>query len=555
MASAPWDSTSSSGSTPFRSDFDMRRPSDGQDGRVDDHVGERDLAHELDPHHQHPRHPQVDDLAGGREHVAGVVALQARIVLVRPADGGKRPQRRREPRVEHVGVALERRRAAGGAGGRLVELDRLMAVGAVPDRDLMPPPQLARDAPRPDVVHPVEVGVGLVGRDEPHPARAHLRVRGRGELVHVHEPLQRDQRLDAVAGAVAVAHLVLVVLLAAEQPQGEQRVAHPLAGLAHGQPGELAGELGHAPVVADRRELGQAVAAADLEVVGIVAGRDLERAGAEVHLHVRVGDDRHLAVDQRHDRGAADQVPVALVVGMHGDGGVGQDRLGPHGCDRHELVAALDRVAHLVQGVVGVLVAHLEVGDRRGAGRAPVDQAVVAVDVALAVQPHEHRQHRPHVALVHREPLVLVVERAAEPLELLDDGRAGLLAPPPHPLEEPLPAEVEAGQALGPQLLLDHGMHGDRGVVGAADPERVAALHPPQPDERVLERAVERVAHVQLAGHVRRRVARSRTARGPSRAGRRTRRSPPSGRRSAARPRHGRSGRPWRSIVVSRPAV
>ncbi len=339
---------------------------------------------------------------------------------------------------------------------------------------------------------------------EAHPPLAHRGVRGLGELVHAHEPLQRDQRLDAVARAVAVAHLVLVGLLVAQQALGEQRVAHPPARLVDGEAGKLARDVCHAPVVADRRELGQAVAAADLEVVRIVPGGDLERAGAEVHLHVLIGDDRHLAVDERHDGGAPDQVRIALVVGVHRDGGVGQDRLGPHRGDHQVLVARLDPVAHLEQGVDGVLVAHLEVGDRGRARRAPVDQAVVAVDVALAVQAHEHLEHGAHVALVHGEALVLVVERASQPFELLDDRGSGRRPPLPHALDEALAAEVETRLALGAQLLLDHRVDGDRGVVGAADPERVAALHPPQADQRVLDRPVQGMAHVQLAGDVRR---------------------------------------------------
>ena len=190
---------------------------------------------------------------------------------------------------------------------------------------------------------------------------------------------------------------------------------------------------------------------------------------------------------------------------MHGDGGVGQDRLRPDGGDRQEVVGAGDPVAHLIQRVDRVLVAHLEVGDRRGARRAPVDHAVVAVDVALAVELDEHREHRGGVALVHREPLVAVVERAPEPLELADDRGAGLLAPSPHPLEEPLAAEIPAGEPLGPELLVDHRVHGDPRMVGAADPERVAALHPPQPDQGVLVAPVHGVAHVEVAGHVRKR--------------------------------------------------
>ena len=53
--------------------------------------------------------------------------------------------------------------------------------------------------------------------------------------------------------------------------------------------------------------------------------------------------------------------------------------------------------------------------------------------------------------------------------------------------------------------LLDHGLRGDAGVVGAGHPEGVVALHPPPADQDVLQRVVERVAQVQGAGHVRRR--------------------------------------------------
>ena len=39
---------------------------------------------------------------------------------------------------------------------------------------------------------------------------------------------------------------------------------------------------------------------ADLVIVRVVAGRHLERAGAEFAIHVRVGDHRNLAVEHRH---------------------------------------------------------------------------------------------------------------------------------------------------------------------------------------------------------------------------------------------------------------
>ncbi len=84
--------------------------------------------------------------------------------------------------------------------------------------------------------------------------------------------------------------------------------------LGGGHPGEpLPRLLGEPPVGADHDDLLEAVLAADLEVVGVVAGGDLQRPGAELGVDVLVGDDRQAAADQRQDAVLADQVAVALV--------------------------------------------------------------------------------------------------------------------------------------------------------------------------------------------------------------------------------------------------
>ena len=58
----------------------------------------------------------------------------------------------------------------------------------------------------------------------------------------------------------------------------------------------------HAPVLADHRDLLEPVLSPDLEVVGVVARRDLERAGAELRIDVVVRDDRQPPPDERQDR-------------------------------------------------------------------------------------------------------------------------------------------------------------------------------------------------------------------------------------------------------------
>ncbi len=88
---------------------------------------------------------------------------------------------------------------------------------------------------------------------------------------------------------------------------------------------------------------------------------------------------------------------------------------------------------------------------------------------------------------------------------LLVDDAAVAVDPLPHPLQEPLAAQVVAGQPLLGQHALDHELRGDAGVVAARQPEGGIAEHTVPADEAVLDRSGQGVAEVQLAGHVRRR--------------------------------------------------
>ena len=101
--------------------------------------------------------------------------------------------------------------------------------------------------------------------------------------------------------------------------------------------------------------------------------------------------------------------------------------------------------------------------------------------------------------------------------------------PLPDPLDERIAAQVVARLAFARQLLLDHALRRDSGVVHAGQPERRIAQHAMPAHQRVLDRERDRVAQMQCAGHVgRRHDDRERLARFPARARRifRRRREP-----------------------------
>ena len=88
----------------------------------------------------------------------------------------------------------------------------------------------------------------------------------------------------------------------------------------------------------------------------------------------------------------------------------------------------------------------LEVGDRGLQLAVPVDQPLVLVDQALAVEVDEHLADRLREALVEGEAVARPVGRGAEPMELAADRAAGFLLPRPDPLDEGRAAELTAAR-------------------------------------------------------------------------------------------------------------
>ena len=245
----------------------------------------------------------------------------------------------------------------------------------------------------------------------------------------------------------------------------------------------------------------EVMALPDVVVHRVVPGRDLERAGAEVRIHRLVSDDRQLAADQREGCRLADHVAVARVVGMHGDPGVGEHRLGTDRGDGH-LASALNRVFDEVEDVVVLLPLDLQVGDGRLVVRAPVDDSRSPVDPAALVEGDERGEHRADVALVHSESLARPVEGRAEDPVLADDGGSDGAVPLVDQLSERVAAYLLFARAVLREPLLDHVLRGDGGMVGAGKEQDLVPGHAPVSGPDVLHGAVERVTHVQLARDV-----------------------------------------------------
>jgi len=138
-------------------------------------------------------------------------------------------------------------------------------------------------------------------------------------------PLISQERLDDRVTAIPARHHQLVRLDVLHQSQFFQIGDHSFAGLEAIQAAIFVGavvvDFGIGGEDIEQRQL---VALADRVVVEIVRRRDLDAAGAEGRIDVFVGNDGNRAARQRQGYMQADQILVALVVGMHGNGGIAQ---------------------------------------------------------------------------------------------------------------------------------------------------------------------------------------------------------------------------------------
>ena len=370
----------------------------------------------------------------------------------------------------------------------------------------MPPPELAADAPVLDVAHPLEVGAVPVFRHEADAAVLDRADRGCGERRDAHVPLVSEPGLDHGDAAVAARDREAVRLDLLDEARGLEVGDDALPRLEPVEPaigcGRLVVDSGVGRQDVDER---QAAALPHLVVVEVVRRRQLHAAGAERGIRELVREQRDLAAGQRQRERRAVKPAIALVVRVKGDGDVAEHRLGTRGRDGHVTLAVRERIADVPERAVLLLGLHLEVGHRRLQHRIPVDEPLAAVDEPVLVQADECRLHGTRHPGIHGEAVAAPVDRGAEPAHLARDRAAGFLLPAPHARREGIATEFVARLALGHQLPLDDHLRGNARVVRARLPQGAVARHAVETGEGVHDRVLERVAHVERPGHVRRR--------------------------------------------------
>ena len=366
----------------------------------------------------------------------------------------------------------------------------------------MAPPELAGNAPVVNIFHPIQVSLGKTLGHELD-AAVFYHINGwPGQGLHLYKPLGAGQRFHDGTAAIAAAN-IMIIGLHFNQITLLFQILHngfPCLIAVHAVVFAAVDDLS---ILIDALHLLQVVAQSDLIVVRVVAGSHLNGTGPEAEFHVVVSHDGELSTDQRKNRIFADEMPIALVIRMNCDAGIAQHGLRAGRGYDELFVGVLNGIADVPEMTGHILVLHFGVRERGAAVGAPVDDPAAFVDQAFLIQLTEGLAYGLGADIVHGEAVAFPVAGNTEAFLLLNDAVAVLVLPVPYTLQKLFTSQIIAGQAfLLAQFFLHTDLRGDAGVILTGQPKRGIALHALVAGQNILQRGVQRVAHMQLAGDV-----------------------------------------------------
>mmetsp|Transcript_1746 Transcript_1746/g.3844 ORF Transcript_1746/g.3844 Transcript_1746/m.3844 type:complete len:286 (-) Transcript_1746:973-1830(-) len=282
------------------------------------HGVERHLVSKLKAHHHHPCDPEEEDVVPCLEACVAVVGVEpgkvrvrAVVLLLGPPDRGERPKPRAKPRVEHVvllpqllslvphGIGLLPR-LLGAPGDDVLRL----AAPHVVYGDAVPPPKLPRDAPVVYVFEPVVPNLLEAARYDLNVLVLHGVEGLAAHAGRLDEPLGGHHGLDDFAAPLAAGDALRVRLDLNSEAQLLHIGPESRPSLEPVHPPVLVRDcLVHSRVFFHDVDGEKVVALADLVVVRVVTRSDLKCASTELHVYVRVSDDRDGATGGWDDDG------------------------------------------------------------------------------------------------------------------------------------------------------------------------------------------------------------------------------------------------------------
>ncbi len=298
---------------------------------------ERNFTADIHAHHNHTGDPSKENIGASLHDIERIIGI---LFIFDPVGTDEWPVGTGEPSVESILVAKI---------GNTADFD-LLEMGAGVENpfggvfgvgsDLMEhrngdtPRDLAGNVPIFEILEIIDKDLFLTGWGEFDFAGFEMFDGFGGKTFDVDEPLAFKHRFDRGTTFVAMGNRVDDVFFAAEKTLllevGEDFFTAFLGGeasISFASGGE------HFAVFADDLDAFEIVTFANFEIVEIVSGGNLDGTGTVCGVGVFVGNNRDDAVGKRELEETANEILVALVIRIDGDGDITEDGLGASGGD------------------------------------------------------------------------------------------------------------------------------------------------------------------------------------------------------------------------------
>ena len=468
---------------------------------------ERNLTGLLQSGEHHTHYPERDDIITRYQDIRRIEILQFRCLL-RPSQCGKRPQSGTEPGVQSIRILGEMGMSAFRADRRSAAslYDQLPALVTGISRDPMSPPQLSGDTPVTDIFQPVEIRFFKTLRNKVCFSALYRLDRRFSHIRHLYKPLGFYHRLDGCLAAVMGSYVVNMILYFYEKSLCLKIRNHCLSRLIAVHTCVFSALFIHGRVIIHDIDLRQVVASSHLEIVGVMCRCDLYASGSELFVYIGIRDHRNLTVCQRKLQHLSDKILIALIFRINRNGGIPQKGFRTGRGDLNiSAFLSNDWIIDMPEMSRLFLVLYLGIGNGGLTYRTPVDNAAAFIDPSFFVQTAEYFFYSLGTALIHRETFSVPICGRAQFFQLVVDPSAVLLFPFPAVSEKFFAADLILVDAFFFQHLGYFDLCGDRRMVGSRLPEGLISLHSLEARQDILHGVVQRMAHMKLAGYVRRR--------------------------------------------------
>ena len=213
----------------------------------------------------------------------------------------------------------------------------------------MPPPDLSRDAPIPYILHPLKIGLLPDLRNDSSPVISNCLNSRFGQRLRFDKPLERKVGFDNGLTTITMTHHVTVVL-DFDQYAVSLKIFNDLVSTFKTIcPLIRARVLIHSTRFINHLDLFQTMIQSNFKIIEIVSRSDLQTARPELDIHIRIGNNRNLPIDNRKDDLLPNHRPIAFILRIHGHSRISEHGLRPGGRHDNETIPFLEGIFEMIE--------------------------------------------------------------------------------------------------------------------------------------------------------------------------------------------------------------